>query len=200
MIVAANGTFSADEIDGSFTNGAISYTEDEVRAFYESTECVRVLRHYIQAGLQGSYTEAYANTVRGYIEYAAESGEEAVANTIMANGTLSAFSEVKNGYVMGKYNLDRAYFGEMTDVAFSLEIGEVSPVIRVSDITNDGYYILYRAEKSEEHLEECFAEICYVYLKNKVGQTLEGVRLSLHESVSYSDFFKSLDRSGISMD
>ncbi|MBR2343152.1 MAG: peptidyl-prolyl cis-trans isomerase [Clostridia bacterium] len=194
------GTFSSDDISGSVDKGAIEYTEDDVRAFYESDGCVRVLRHFIQAGIAGEETEAYAERVRGYILDAAPDGDDAVANTIMANGNLTAWEEVKNGYVMGRYNLDRAYFGEMTDAAFALAEGEVSEVIRVADITSDGYYILYRAEKSEEHFDECYSSICYVYLKNKVGEALEDIRLSLTESISATDFFKGLDRAAISMD
>ena len=190
------GTISADEIDSDFTVGAIKYTRDDVREFYDSDSCVRVLRHFIQAGM---HDDNYVSRVRGYIADAAKDGESAVALTMKQNSSLSTYDEIKNGYVMGRYNLDRAVYKEMTDAAFLLDIGEVSNAIEVKDGYSDGYYILYRAEKSDEHFEECYSSICYIFLKDKTGEIIEEARVALLESAVASDFLKSLDRSKISM-
>lgn len=192
------GTLDSGDISGGFKDGAIEYTESDVRAFYESDECVRILRHYIQEGIQGAATEQYAEAVRGYILNAALEGDEAVANEIMGNSNLADITEADN--IIAWYNLDRAYFGEMTDAAFSLSLGEVSEVIRIRDGHADGYYILYRAEKSEEHFNDRYSSICYVYLRNRIGTALEEIRTELCANAYYTDFFSNLLPLDITMD
>ena len=192
------GTLSTGEVEDGFKSGAIEYTEEDVRAFYESDKCVRILRHYIQDGIYGDATEQYASTVRGYLLEAANEGDEVVADEIMGNSNLADITEADS--IIARYNLDRAYFGEMTDAAFALELGEVSELIKIRDGFADGYYILYRAQKSEEHFTKRYSAIAYIYLRNRVGEALENIRASLAESAVPTDFFSGLNHAEISMD
>ena len=106
---------------------------------------------------------------------------------------------MRNGYVIGKYNLERSYYGDMTDAAMALEECEVSdPIDLVSDVENS-YYILYRTYKSEEHFSANYDSIKYVYLMNYVGEISHGVASELKSSVSYTDVLNTLDRSRITM-
>ena len=87
----------------------------------------------------------------------------------------------------------------MTDAAFALEIGEVSAPIEIVTDVEDAYYVLYRSYKSDEHFEENYDSIKYVYLMNYVGEISHGVGEELKESVSYTDFLKGIDHSEIRM-
>ena len=198
------GTASSDDVDVNLTIGAIEYTRDDVRDFYFSNECVRVLRANFQKAI--SYTPLErAEKLRDSLSEAAaskdtyEEKEEAVFTAIISSGLYSNTAEIKNGYVIGKYNLERSYYGDMTDAAFSLEEGEVSePIEVVSDVEN-AYYVVYRTYKSEEHFEANFDSIKYVYLMNYVGELTYNTSLELKNSISYTDVFKGLVHSDIKM-
>jgi len=198
------GTASSDDIDINMTVGKLEYTRDDVKAFYDSDDCARVLRASFQKII--SYTP-YEDAVKLHdrLENAANSAdtleekEAAVFAAIMSSGRFSNVSEVENGYVIGKYNLEKSYYGDMTDAAFSLEIGEVSePISIVSDL-EDSYYVIYKSLKSDEHFEENYDNIKYVYLMNCVGKITHDAGVTLKESLVYSDFLKNIDHASISM-
>ena len=87
----------------------------------------------------------------------------------------------------------------MTRAAFELEIGEVSdPVEIVTDVEN-AYYVLYRTYKSDNHFEDNYESIKYIYLMNKVGEMIYTVADELKDSVEYSDVLKSINHSEIRM-
>lgn len=198
------GTASSDDVDINLSVGSIKYTKEDVKEFYDSDECVRVLRASFHK--QISYTPLEkAQALKDKLESAAaskdslEEKEDAVIVAIMANGLYANAAEIKEGYVIGRYNLERAYYGEMTDAAFDIEIGEVSePVDIVTDI-EDSYYVLYRSYKSVEHFEKNYDSIRYIYLMNCVGEISHGVAQKLKNSVSYTDFFKSINHAEIGM-
>lgn len=198
------GTASSDDVNINMSEGAITYDKDDVKAFYDSDDCVRVLRASYQKAI--SYTpKESAEKLRAKLAAAADSGntaaekEAAVVNTIMASGNYANAGEIRNGYIIGKYNLDRSYYGDMTDAAFALEIGEVSECINIVTDVENAYYILYRADKSNEHFEENYDSIRYIYLMNFVGKISHGVADSLRESVVYTDFLTNIDHASITM-
>ena len=117
----------------------------------------------------------------------------------MSSGNYSNANEIQNGYVIGRYNLERSYYGEMTDAAFSLDVGEVSECIDIVTDVENAYYILYRGEKSDAHFEENYESIKYVFLMNYVGEITHGVADELRDSVLYSDFLLGIDHSAITM-
>lgn len=198
------GTVSSDDIDSDMSVGAIEYDKNDVRDFYFSDECVRVLRLSFQKGI--SYTpEEKAYSMKEKLEAAAATGatleekENKVFTAIMGQGLYSNAAEVKSGYVIGRYNLERSYYGEMTDAAFSISEGEVSDPVNVVTDVEDSYYVLYRSYKSDEHFEENYESIKYIYLMNYVGEILHGVSEELKASVTYTDFLNELDHSQIGM-
>lgn len=198
------GTVSSDDVDSDMSVGAIEYDENDVRDFYFSDECVRVLRLSFQKGI--SYTpEEKAYSMKEKLEAAAATGatleekENKVFAAIMGQGLYSNAAEVKSGYVIGRYNLERSYYGEMTDAAFSIAEGEVSDPVEVVTDVEDSYYVLYRSYKSDEHFEENYESIKYIYLMNYVGEILHGVSEELKASVTYTDFLNELDHSQIGM-
>jgi hypothetical protein len=198
------GTASSDDVNANVSVGAIKYTEEDVRDFYFSDDCVRVLRANFQKAI--SYTPLErAEKLRDTLTDAAaskdtlEEKETAVFNAIIGSGLYSNTAEIKNGYVIGKYNLESSYYGGMTDAAMSLEIGEVSdPVDVVSDVENS-YYVLYRTYKSEEHFSENYDSIKYVFLMNYVGEISHGIQDQLKNSLIYTDILQNLNRAAICM-
>ena len=198
------GTVSSDDLDSDMTIGAIEYDKSNVRDFYYSDECIRVLRLSFQKGI--TYTpEEKAYSMKDKLESAASQGttpeekEKKVFATIMGQGLYANAAEVKSGYVIGRYNLERSYYGDMTDAAFSIAEGEVSDPIEVVTDVEDSYYVLYRSYKSDEHFEENYESIKYIYLMNYVGEILHGVSVELTSSVSYTDFLSDLNHSEIGM-
>ena len=195
------GTASSDDVDGNISKGALEYTKEDVEDFYNSDDCVRVLRISVQTIM--GYQKA--QKVKDALENAASSKSEpadketAVTNAIMGNGLYTDVAEVKNGYVIGRYNLDRFYFGDMTDAAFALNEGDVSDPVEIIATGEDSYYILYRTFKSGEHFNANYENIKYIYLTNCVGKISHGVAEELRSSVLYTEYFESLDHSRIGM-
>ena len=119
------------------------------------------------------------------IESAAK-GENSVIVTII-NQSTSSIDEVSNGFIIGRHNLDGAYYEELTEAAFDLENGEVSPVIRITTGEEDGYYIMYRTEKTEYNFAKCFYNVLYVYLKDKIGEKFDTAENGLKAGCEWND-------------
>ena len=198
------GTASSDDVSFDMSLGALEYTEDDVRNFYYSDDCARVLRANFRKEI--SYTPLeMAENLRDKLRSAADSKdtfedkEKAVFTAIISSNLYSNTAEIRDGYVIGKYNLERSYYGAMTDAALSLEEGEVSePIEVVSDVENS-YYVLYKSHKSEEHFESNYNDVRYVYLMNRVGEITSEVIDALKASVSYTDVLRNIDHSAIKM-
>lgn len=187
----------ASGVEGN-PEGKLEYTKEDVRAFYESDECVRILRTFVSEDMDLN-PEARAERVRAAIVEAAWGGEEAVRYAMIDQGSTTAVPELEAGYVMGMYNLSGTYYEDMIEAAFTLEDGGVSDVVRVHDGERMTYYVIYRAAKSAEHFEENYPSIAYIYLRNEIGKKYAECAAVLSANVSYTDFLKSLDHSAISM-
>lgn len=194
------GTITDEDIgSGIVAGGKLEYDEQTVRDFYYSDECVRVLRTYVTSEMSSDPTRP--EKVRDAIALAAEGGdEETVRSAMIANGALVPVPEMENGYVIGRHNLDSAYYGDMVDAAFALNEGEVSEVITVHDGNQYVHYIIYRAEKSDAHFEANYASITYIYLRNSVGEYLDDIADAMLKNVTGTNVLSSLDHSKISMD
>lgn len=198
------GTPSSNDVNYDITIGALKYTKDDVRSFYFSDECVRVLRTSFQKGISYTPLEKAENLKNKLVNAAAaydtlEKKEEAVFKAIMGSELYANAAEIKNGYVIARHNLDRGYFKDMTSAAFSINEGEVSDPISVVTDSENSYYILYRTYKSEAHFEENYEDIRYVYLMNYVGNISHGVADELIASAEYTDFLNGLNHSEIGM-
>jgi hypothetical protein len=189
--------FKGEKSDGvqlEDPTGKIEYTEDDVRDFYEGDDCVRVLRAFLQSEYR---TREAAERVRSAMM--SKTSELDVAYCIIQNSMTSA-DEVMNGHVVGRYSLDSYYYAEFTEAAFSLSTGEVSEIIEVVNGINDGYFIIYKATKSDEHFEKCYEEIEAAYLDNAIGERISEAVKSLKESVSFMDLYSEIVHSDITME
>lgn len=191
------GTFSADDIGDTIVIGELTYTREDVLDYYFSDACLRMLRAHIQHDAYYDPME-YAATVKERMEEAALIGESSVASVIINTG-LTAPTEVQRGYVIGRYSLDPLYYEELTDAAFELDVGEVSDPIIIHNGNDKIIFIVYNAQKSNEHFDECYSEIAYVYLTDSVGKIMDEVKNSLEDSVSYTDAYRAIDHASIRM-
>lgn len=197
------GTATPDEVNYDITLGALQYTEDDVRAFYNSEDCARVLRASFQKIISYDPYETAINLKNKMVDAAATSStlvdkEAAVLKAITKSGYFANAAEVENGYVIGKYNLERLYYGDMTDAVFAIGEGEVTDPISITD-EEETYYVIYRTYKTDEHFEANYNSIRYVYLRNCVGEIIHNAAEALESSAVYSDFLNNINHSEIGM-
>ena len=179
------------EVNGKLTDGALDYTAEDVQNFYYSDGAVRILQTYVPEEI--SYTPRdMAEGIRNDIIEAAKSGDEAVRIMMINRGTPTAVAELESGILLGKYSLARDY-AALSAAAFELEDGGVSDVIEtVSALDGRRFYILYRAEKTEEFLTENYASVVEVYLYDAIGAVLNSTAEALGEFVEYTKEYASI--------
>ena len=185
----------ADKIE----NGEYNFTRDDVKAFYNGDECVRVLQMFLPTTTETDKiinTREKAENLRDGIS---ELTNEYAVGTYMISNSL-ATDELRGGFFVGKWSLDPMYYEKLTEAAFSLDIGQTSEVIEIYTGSSDGYFILYRCAKSDENFDKCYDDIEAAYVQNLMGKNIDQIKIALIESISETDALKNLDRSSISMD
>ena len=194
------GNLGSEDFVENTTEGALKYTREDVLNFYNSPDCVRVLRAYIPTHNYSSKQEAKdrAASIRNKMLDKANYGEEDVANYIIGISTLGA-SDVKAGELITKHNLDARYYSEMVDAAFSLKNTEVSEIIEVSTATESGYFILYKTAKSQSHFDTNYDRVVAVYIQNFVGKTIDEETAKILENIKTNSVLDGIDRAEISM-
>lgn len=181
----------------SGTLGALEYTKEDIRAFYNGTDAVKLFVATISADAANAADRANALKIK--LEAAKENGEDAVIDTIISSSTISVASKIEAGTVIGKHSLDRFYYGEYIDAAFSLDYGEISDVIKIVDGKSDGYYILYKAEKSTAHFDKYYADIAFSYVTNEVGKIRFDAKDKLSASVKFTDEYSDIIHANIAI-
>ena len=172
--------------------GKLEYTKEDIREFYDSSECVRVIRAFLPMEY---FSRERAEEIRDKIDD--KNGEEEVAN-YMISVSLEA-ANLKNGILITKHSLDRQYYGEMIDAAFALGAFETSEVIEIVTGISDGYVILYRPIKSDEFFDNCYDDVVSVYIQHMIGKKLDTVAADIQETIKETSVLKELDRAKISM-
>ena len=191
------GNMDSEEFVENTQKGHLEYTRDDVLAFYNSNDCVRVIRAFLP---EKYFTKERAGEIRAKILEKANIGEDAVATYIISNTTTGA-SDIKNGEVIGKHNLDRQYYSELIDTAFTLDTFGVSNVIEIATGGgDDGYVIIYRTLKSSSHFDTCYDDIASVYVQNEVGKIIDTAAASICDSLQNTDILNNIDRSTITME
>lgn len=188
------GTLNEDNIAPGATPGNLNYTANDVKEFYDSDDCVRVLRAFVQ-----SSTEAVtkAESIRTKMQNA--SSDTAVAAVIIQN-TLTSIREAECGMIIGSHSLDKNIYGQLTSAAFSLAPFGVSEVIEIVTGDDNGYHILYRAEKSDEHFEEYYATVLDAYLNHEIGKLINDLTVQITESITYTSAYEDLVHADITME
>lgn len=176
--------------------GKLEYTKEDVHAFYTGEDSIRVMRAYLP---KAYFSATRAQEIRDKIAEKANYGDEEVSKYIIGT-TATAASEIINGEIIGRHNLDDAYYSELEKAAFELSYFEVSEVVEVSSTNEDGYIILYKTVKTDAHFEECYDYVKSVYIQNEVGKIIDTDALGMLENITATTLLTTLDRSQISMD
>ena len=174
-------------------DAAFSFTSEDVYAFYNSDDAVRVSTVVINASYR-----SYADTQKIRDAIASASTTDEALKTALER-TTSIESEIINGVVIGTHTLDKAYYSEVTSAAFSLGLNETSEIITVFSDEGEEYWILYKQDKNEEHFEKCYNDMASVFISQTIGAKLEGVKDTLRASLYESSAYKTLKHSEISM-
>ncbi len=186
----------SDEVLGENHLGSnLNFTKDDVKAFYNSDECVRLIPAYIEAKYSNSLDRA--TTVRDGILARKDQGETAVKNYINSQLLTDPYG-MDCGLIIGRYSLERGVYRALTDSAFELSENGVSEIVEVK-AEQVGYYVLYKAQKSESNFENYYSDILTVYLNNSVGELYDAAYNTVLSSLSDTDYIKGLDFSTIRM-
>ena len=188
--IGAHYRGTLDKYGNNASEGALTYTDAQVTDFYNSDETCRIFLVFTQKDLTD------ANALRDKI--AAQPTEELVSAYILGHTTASEV-DAKDGHVIGKYTLDSTTYSGVTETAFALNVGETSaPIPGIYD-GYKGYFILYRAEKSAENLEEIRSGVAKSYIENEIGKRFADAKLTLKKYTSFTDFYKGLSLAAIHM-
>ncbi len=176
--------------------GKLEYTREDVESFYTGDESVRIIRAYLP---KAYFSASRAQEIRDKIVEKANYGEEEVANYIIST-TSTADSEVLNGEIIGRHNLDEIYYSEIEKVSFELPYFAVSEVIEVSSAYEDAYVIIYKTMKTNSHFDECYDYVKSVYVQNEVGKIIDTAAEGMLAGITEASMLATLDRSNIKMD
>lgn len=195
IVTYYRGTDDIDNPKPDMKDGALEYTENDVRAFYNSDASARISTVTFNA----EYTNA--ETVRErrnkIASYATEA--EALAYAAQFTNPLGDPEDIIRGTLVGKSSMDAAYYAEVTEAAFSLPEGKASDVITVTTDEGSEYWIVYKISKTAEYLEDNFDTVEDVYVAHRIGQIVAGAKDSLAKTLKYTGAYNTLDRSKISM-
>lgn len=188
-----------EDPDVGYVAGKYQFTEEEVRAFYNSDECVRILHAFVGKSKMADARERI-DTIRAKIleaESPSDIGLIIINNTVVVTSDVFVGKEL-SGIVLGEDMISDGAYDEYRDVAFDLEPGEVSEVIEVSG-SNPGYYVVYALDKTPEHLELCYETVKNAYLDNLIGSELGRLADEAEENVVYSEKYSEVEHKNISM-
>ena len=166
-------------------------TREELYTFYQKEDTLRVLRLFLPSEI---YSKDRADEIAASLREL--EGEEAVARAMIGYTTLAG-PEVENGILVTPYNLDSLLYQELTETAFSLTLGEVSDPLYTTNAGNDGYFILYRTEKSDAHFDRSYSSIVLEYIEDEIGRSTAEIAEAFRASIVMSDYLKSLDHANL---
>lgn len=169
-------------------------TREDVKAFYDREDTGRYLTLYLNAEL---FTKERAEEIAAALSML--DGEDAVFAKMVNYSTLNLES-LRQGQIITPNNLDSLTYAALTEISSSLDEGEVSAPVYLSNSQNNGYMILYKAQKSDAHFEENFDQIVEEYVNDRAGQRLAEVCDGIKQSVTLYPLYETLDRDLIRMD
>ena len=188
--IGAHYRGTTDAYGNPNNDGNLTYTADDVTAYYNSEDTIRIFLVFTTLG------ELRATELRDTI--ASMPTQEAASAYILGHTTASE-ADAKVGLVIGRYSLDSASYGNVTEAAFALAEGETSQPIEGIYGTQKGHFILYRAEKSAANLAENRESVASYYVENEIGKKFAAAKEALVQSATFTEFYKGLLLENISM-
>ena len=195
IVTYYRGTDDIDNPQLDMKKGALEYTADDVRAFYNSDASAKISTVTFNADY---ITIEKVRERRDKIaSYSSESA--ALAYAAQFTNPLGNPEDIIRGTLVGQSSMDSAYYAEVTAAAFGLAEGKVSEVITVTTDVGSEYWIVYKMAKTAEYLESSFETVEDVYISHRIGEIVAGAKDSLSKTVKYTNTYNTLDRSKISM-
>lgn len=154
------------------TDGALEYSREDVYEFYLGDESARYIKGYFSTSNE-AFSMSKLNLLHS--EVSALGSESEVAIKII-NASLTVGEEVMRGDLLGTHSLDPMYYAPLTDGVFSLRVGECAPLIKISTGIDEGYYLVYRADKTEEFFTENYSYVCEVYERHMIGKAIAALK------------------------
>ena len=188
------GTLDTDDIDGDSKPGTITYTKEDVLAFYLDDNASRRI---IEVKFPEHLTEKEAEQKRDALAALAANPDKSLTDIIIyiANNTLTN----PTSEVIGKFTYDTLYYADLTKSAFAVDEGEVSELFALKTTDFNGYEAVYRLPKDTDFFEESYEDIRDAYVLHKFGETVTQASLGISEVMTATDTLNELDRSKVSM-
>ena len=178
--------------------GEYEFTKNDVKEYYESDASVRFLQMYIQHGTSTLLeAEEHRRNLLGYTDEM-NRATYIIRNTMATESDLISGGKI-TGIVMGKNELTSPVYSEFTEQIFGLSDGEMSEVIKLTGSDADGYYIIYRVAKSEEHFERCYSVIESSYLDDVIGKEIKSAQNEAKSNIRMTEKYFEITHSEISM-
>ena len=191
VITYYSGTVDTENPTQNMKEGALKYTKDDVYDFYAGDDCVRVSVVEINADyIERNVAQARRDKIAGF-----SSSEEALHYAVSL--TAGVPSDILDGVVIGTMSLDSLYYGNVTEVAFDLDINETSPLLDVFTDTSEEYWILYRLEKTEDYFESYYSDIENVYKAQKINELIYETKAILLDSLKDAYILGSINLSEV---
>ena len=187
------GTIDSENPSEDMEGGALQYSEADVKSFYDSDSCVRVLLTELDSK---SFSSSRAEEIREKISSFSDTQD--VKNYIVSF-TATTESDAFSGVLIGSNSLDSAYYSEMKKAAFALSYMQTSEVIPVVTDRGSYYYILYKVDKNDEHYYENYSDVLNVYIRNEIGKIFSSVKSEFSNAITYTEIFNTIKHSEISM-
>lgn len=180
-------------------DGTLSYTSEDVRAFYDSADTARVITLFLGTASELDKeinTDERISKIREGMEERSHD-EDALCSYLLSVSTES--EELRDGMVIAKYSLDRMYYGELCDAALALGMHSVSEPVKITAGGASGCYLLYKVGKDSSHFDSCYEDIEAAYVQNVIGTALNEAREGLLLSAAKSPSLSERDYSSISI-
>ena len=158
----------------------LRYTVDDVREFFESDDCIRIIWGSRGHSVQG-FTEVENLDMMKEIRRHFKNDQDRQAVQLSLNQT--------SDFYMGRNTKDNALYGELVEVAFSLAIGETSEIL---DLGSEGYFVIKRLPKLSSDLDNRYRELVPVYLTEELYNDVEETAAAALEGIVYTDFYRGL--------
>lgn len=181
--------------------GEFEIKRENVKAYYDSDECVRIFHLYYADGqnpYEMSIYKAGLENATDYLDaalYIINNMPHIVYSDLILDSPKNAIA----GIMLGKYTLDERIYSEYISTAFYLSAGEVSDIITVTD-GGKTHYIIYKLAKDNTHFDNSYEAIKNSYIDNEIGKRIDTYKAGLQSSVSLTSKYGEITHGSISMD
>ena len=174
--------------------GIIKSDSITVQNYIKSDACIRVTWIYVSYASAQSFADRELEVIASEASHA--SNEEFLRMTHNVLPDTYTDEELETGFYIGSYQLD-PYYKELTEAAFSLEVGETTDWVR----SGDGMYIVRRLEKDNEYINDLnnLGDFTEYYLLNEYYKMLAEEADRLLTSVQYSEIFSTFSLDTVKM-